>query len=136
RCSHQGSVRNRLATAVGAERFATLGLPCRLRYPSNSRTHRPMYENVAILAAVVLIYSAGAGRVERSWLSGPILFTCMGLVLGPAGIGALNLSLTSTDLRTLAEISLSMVLFTDAARADLAVVRRTIGLPERLLLIG
>jgi len=95
-----------------------------------------MYENVAILAAVVLIYSAGAGRVERSWLSGPILFTCMGLVLGPAGIGALNLSLTSTDLRTLAEISLSMVLFTDAARADLAVVRRTIGLPERLLLIG
>jgi hypothetical protein len=34
-----------------------------------------MYENAAILAAVVLIYSAAAGRVGRSWLSGPILFT-------------------------------------------------------------
>ena len=29
-----------------------------------------------------------------------------------------------------------MVLFTDAAHADLGVVRRTVGLPERLLLIG
>jgi hypothetical protein len=36
-----------------------------------------MYANAAILAAVVLIYSdsAFAGRVVRSWLSGPMLFT-------------------------------------------------------------
>jgi NhaP-type Na+/H+ or K+/H+ antiporter len=95
-----------------------------------------MYENAAILAAVVLIYSAGAGRVGRSWLSGPILFTCAGLVLGPAGMGVLQLQLTAADLRTLAEMALAMVLFTDAAHADLSVIRRTVGLPERLLLIG
>jgi NhaP-type Na+/H+ or K+/H+ antiporter len=95
-----------------------------------------MYENIAILAAVVLIYSAVAGRVGRCWLSGPILFTGAGLLLGPAGIGVLQLPLTAEDLRTLAEISLAMVLFTDAAGADLGVVRRAIGLPERLLLIG
>nr|WP_294501245.1 cation:proton antiporter [uncultured Rhodopila sp.] len=95
-----------------------------------------MYENAAILAAVVLIYSAAAGRVERSWLSGPILFTVFGLVLGPAGIGVLQLQLSSENLRTLAELALSMVLFTDAARADLGVVRQTVALPERLLLIG
>ena len=95
-----------------------------------------MYENAAILAAVVLIYSAAAGRVERSWLSGPILFTVFGLVLGPAGFGVLQLQLTSENLRTLAELALSMVLFTDAARADLGVVRRTVALPDRLLLIG
>src|SRR5262249_7780942 len=35
-----------------------------------------------------------------------------------------------------AEFALAMVLFTDAAHADLAVVTRFVGLPERLLLIG
>ena len=74
-----------------------------------------MYGNAAVLAAVVLIYSAVAGRVMRSWVSGPIVFTCAGLLLGPAGMGALQFQLTGADLRTLAEISLAMVLFTDAA---------------------
>ena len=95
-----------------------------------------MYENLAILAAVVLIYSAAAGRVGRSWLSGPILFTVAGLLLGPTGLGVFELPLTAADLKILAEMALAMVLFTDAAHADLGVVRRTVGLPERLLLIG
>jgi len=95
-----------------------------------------VYENIAILAAVVIIYSAGAGRVERSWLSGPMLFCGLGFLLGPTCLGLLRLSITAVDLRTLAEITLSMVLFTDAAGADLIVVRHTLGLPLRLLGIG
>ncbi len=95
-----------------------------------------MYEDAAILAAVVLLYSAGAGRIGRSWLSGPILFTAAGLILGPAGINALRLPLIDADLRTMAELALAMVLFSDAAHADLSVVRRTVRLPGRLLLIG
>lgn len=95
-----------------------------------------MYQNAAILAAVILVYSAVAGRVGQSWLSGPILCTAAGLILGPAGMGMLRLSLTAADLRVIAEFALAMVLFTDAARADLGVARRTVGLPERLLLLG
>ena len=95
-----------------------------------------MYEDAAILAAVVLLYSTAAGRIGRSWLSGPIIFTAAGLILGPAGIDALRVPLTATLLRTLAELALAMVLFTDAAHADLSVVRRTVGLPGRLLLVG
>jgi sodium/hydrogen antiporter len=95
-----------------------------------------MYENIAILAAVVLAYSAVAGRVARSWLSGPILFTLAGLIAGPLGFDILRLELTAADLKALAEAALAMVLFTDAARADLGVVRRSVALPERLLLIG
>ena len=95
-----------------------------------------MYQNAALLAAVVLIYSAVAGRVARSWLSGPILFTAAGLIVGPLGLDVLHLDIAATDLKVLAEAALAMVLFTDAAHADLGVVRRTVGLPERLLLIG
>ena len=42
-----------------------------------------MYQNAAILAAVVLVYSVVAGRIARSWLSGPMLFTAAGLAGGP-----------------------------------------------------
>jgi sodium/hydrogen antiporter len=95
-----------------------------------------MYQNVAILAAFLLIYSALAGRVERSWLSGPIVFTAAGLLLGPFGLGVVRLNLGAAGLRMLAEVTLAMVLFTDAANADFAIVRRNIGIPERLLLLG
>src|SRR5436305_14105875 len=95
-----------------------------------------MYGNAAILAAVVLIYSVSSGRVARSWLSGPILFTAAGLVVGPLGFDILHLEITAVDLKVLAEAALAMVLFTDAAHADPGVVRRNVGLPERLLLSG
>jgi NhaP-type Na+/H+ or K+/H+ antiporter len=95
-----------------------------------------MYENGAILALFVLGYSAIAGRVERSWISGPIVFTAAGIILGPNVLRLLRLDLDSEDLRVLAEATLAMVLFTDAANADLRVLRSTVALPERLLLIG
>ena len=95
-----------------------------------------MYQNAAILAAFLLIYGAIAGRVERSWLSGPMVFIAVGLVLGPFGLGFVRLNLGAQGLRTLAELTLAMVLFTDAANADFDIVRRNIGIPERLLLIG
>jgi NhaP-type Na+/H+ or K+/H+ antiporter len=95
-----------------------------------------MYQNAAMLAAFLLIYSAVAGRVERSWISGPIVFTGVGFILGPDGLSVLHINISGEGLRLLAELTLAMVLFTDAANADLSVVRRNLGLPERLLLIG
>ena len=95
-----------------------------------------MYLNAAILAAFLLIYSAIAGRVERSLISGPIVFTGIGFLLGPDGLGVLSINIGGEGLRLLAELTLAMVLFTDAANADFGVVRRNLGLPERLLLIG
>jgi sodium/hydrogen antiporter len=95
-----------------------------------------MYQNAAIVAAAVLLYSSIAGRVARSWVSGPILFSIAGLVLGPLGLNVLRLELSATDLRAVAEAALAMVLFTDAAHADLTVFRRSIGLTQRLLVIG
>jgi sodium/hydrogen antiporter len=95
-----------------------------------------MYQNAAMLAAFLLIYSAIAGRIERSWISGPMVFTGVGFVLGPDGLGVLHINIGGEGLRLLAELTLAMVLFTDAANADFGVVTRNLGLPERLLLIG
>ena len=95
-----------------------------------------MYQDLAILALFILVYSSVAGRIERTWVSGPIVFTLVGLIIGPVGLDLLSFKADGETIRTLAELTLALVLFTDAAGADLAVLRRTEALPARLLLIG
>ena len=95
-----------------------------------------MYQDLAILALFVLVYSSIAGRVERTWVSGPIVFTLFGLIIGPVALNLLSSKADGETIRTLAELTLALVLFTDAAGADMGVLRRTEALPARLLLIG
>lgn len=54
----------------------------------------------------------------------------------PSGLGLLNLSLDRNDLRLLAELTLSIVLFNDAAKANLTQLRQSRSLPLRLLTLG
>src|SRR5690242_4693787 len=56
------------------------------------------------LAAFLLIYSAVAGRIERSWIRGPIVFVAVGFILGPDGLGVFRLNITGEGLRPLAEL--------------------------------
>ena len=93
------------------------------------------YLNAALLAVFAFLYALVSGRVERSWLSGPIVFVLAGLLLGPV-TGSLSLHIGVGELRLLAELTLAVVLFTDAAGADLARIRHSSVLPRRLLLVG
>lgn len=95
-----------------------------------------MYENLALLALFALVYSAVAGALERTWISGAIVFTAFGLLVGPMGLGLLTWDTDRETMRSLAEVTLALVLFTDAAGADIGVLKKARGLPVRLLLIG
>jgi NhaP-type Na+/H+ or K+/H+ antiporter len=95
-----------------------------------------MYEGLALLAGFVMLYSILAGGIERTWVSGPIVFTAFGALIGPVGLDLLSFENGGETLRTLAELTLALVLFTDAAGAHLRVLRKAAQLPVRLLLIG
>lgn len=95
-----------------------------------------MYENMTILALFVFVYSLVGGRLAKSPISGAIIFTAFGLALGPLGFGFLNLNAGTEQIRLLAELTLALVLFTDAANSNLGVLRQHVHLPGRLLLIG
>jgi NhaP-type Na+/H+ or K+/H+ antiporter len=95
-----------------------------------------VYQTLAILALFILVYSSVAGRIERSWLSGPIVFTLFGLLIGPVGLDLLSFKADRETIKALAELTLALVLFTDAAGADIGVLRKAKALPIRLLLIG
>jgi len=64
------------------------------------------------------------------------VFTLFGLIIGPVALNLLSFKADGETIRTLAELTLALVLFTDAASADMGVLRRTEALPIRLLLIG
>lgn len=95
-----------------------------------------MYKNLAILAAFVFLYSIVSKRLEKTPVNGAITFTLFGLIFGSLGLGVLNLNLNAEDLRTLAELTLALVLFTDAANANLDELKQSFRLPQRLLLMG
>ena len=95
-----------------------------------------MYESLAIIAVFAFIFSSVAGRVERSMVTGPILFIAFGLICGPYGIGFLDVEINEIELRVLADITLALILFIDAANADLSILNTNIKIPQRMLLIG
>jgi NhaP-type Na+/H+ or K+/H+ antiporter len=95
-----------------------------------------MHQDLAILAAFAFVYALIAGRLERTPVAGALVFTAFGLAVGPEGLNWLTLDVHAEGLRTLAELTLALVLFTDAANADLSVLRLNYTIPERLLLIG
>ena len=95
-----------------------------------------MYANIAILATFAFVYSLTAGRLERTPINGPVVYLLFGLIAGPMGLGLLDLEIGTEGIRLVAELTLALVLFTDASNADLAVLRKGLQLPMRLLLIG
>lgn len=95
-----------------------------------------MYYTVAILAVIIFLYSVIADKLERTIVGGAFAFTVIGLALGTGGFGILNLTLDRVGLSVLAEFTLALLLFTDAADTDRKELKRSAILPERLLLIG
>ncbi len=77
-----------------------------------------------------------AGRLERTPVSGALVFLPLGVLLGPVGLGVLDLPVGTGEIRLLAELTLALVLFVEAADADVAVLRRAFRIPTRLLAIG
>lgn len=95
-----------------------------------------MYLPLAILASFAFLYSIAAGRIERTPFTGPIIFISFGILVGPLGLAWLNLEVTVTDMRVLADLTLAMILFCDAANADKSVLKHGTGVPMRMLLVG
>ncbi len=91
---------------------------------------------LAIFLGLVFVYSLAARRLERTVLTAPLLFTLAGVVVVlllpelARGKGDLGL------FRRVAEIGLVLLLFTDASRTDLSLLKGIRRLPERLLSLG
>ncbi len=88
------------------------------------------------IGAIILAFGAISRRAEHSILTPPIAFVLVGFALSDRAAGWLDLAPDDDVIHGLAELTLVLVLFTDAARIDLACLRRERSLPVRLLAIG
>ncbi len=90
---------------------------------------------LAIFICLLFAYSLVSGRLEKTVVTAPILFTLAGICVFPA-IGPAAGRLHPADFLMLAEIGLVLLLFTDASRTDLKILRDIRALPARLLSLG
>jgi NhaP-type Na+/H+ or K+/H+ antiporter len=91
----------------------------------------------ALALAIVVVWGALSGRLERTDLTAPIVFVTAGVALDLTGILDLgDLTDLAGPIRLLAELTLVMVLFSDASRVRLTELRADTGLYVRLLLVG
>lgn len=88
------------------------------------------------LALTLVGFGLVSARLSGSVLTAPILFVAAGLLLGPLGVGVVEIDFSGGALETIAEFTLVLVLFADAARIDVRMLWRYHSLPTRMLLIG
>jgi NhaP-type Na+/H+ or K+/H+ antiporter len=91
---------------------------------------------LATVALAVLVVAAVSRRLSGGPITAAMLFVALGLIAGPRVLGEIDVSPASASVRTLAEATLALVLFADAARIDVRALRRGYGLPLRLLSLG
>ena len=91
---------------------------------------------LALVALAILAYALTAVRLDRLSISGPIVLVTVGALLGPAGVGAVTAPATSEPFRVLAELTLALLLFSDASTIGLREAGGIAWLPGRLLAFG
>jgi NhaP-type Na+/H+ or K+/H+ antiporter len=95
-----------------------------------------MYVYLAIFASLIFLYSIFARRIEKMLINGPLLFVLVGIIAGPLALNLVDLSISSSDYENMANLALALVLFTGASNVNLEILKSSIAIPSRLLLIG
>ena len=90
---------------------------------------------LAVVAVLVMVYAALSRGFETANISGAMFFTTTGLLVGPV-LGLIDLHIEREEVKGLAEITLTLVLFADASRISLRALRREYAVPLRLLGVG
>lgn len=84
----------------------------------------PFLSTLALVGVVIIISALLSGLIERSGVPQVAVLLGLGAVLGPYGLGLLDIGLDSPVLRAVATLSLALVLFTDALSLSITEIRR------------
>ena len=95
-----------------------------------------MHWQFVTLAGILLGFAAVSGRIEGTPITAAMFFTAAGIVVGADALDLVSPAATGEEVKLLAEATLTVVLFSDASRIDLALLRREVGVPARLLGFG
>jgi Sodium/hydrogen exchanger family len=79
-----------------------------------------------VITGPALCFALISGVVKRHYVAPALIFVSMGLVLGPSGLGVVQIRAGREDCTILAELALTVILFNQASktRSTLAVSTR------------
>ena len=105
--------------------------------PDRSTTIRRMNLTLfALIAAFLLLFGTISRLLHRTVVTAAMVFVAFGIIIGEIGFDILPLSFEGEWFGIIAELTLVLVLFSDAARIDLRCLIREQDLPVRMLSIG
>lgn len=90
----------------------------------------------AVLALLVLGWAVVSDLLTRANLTSPLVFMAAGYLLANPSWGPLDLDVETPAMHRVTELTLALLLFSDAARVNVVKLRQDIGVPTRLLAIG
>lgn len=85
---------------------------------------------------LVLGWAVVSDRLARWNITAPLVFAVAGLLLANGGWGPLSVDVEAPSVHLLAELTLALLLFSDAARVNVSALRRNLRVPLRLLAVG
>ena len=91
---------------------------------------------LAAIGLAVLAFCLVSGRLKDSYVTLPMAFMAFGLAIGERGLQLIDAPVSHGAVHILAEITLALILFSDAARINLRLLLIDHDLPVRMLAIG
>lgn len=89
---------------------------------------------VLVGAGAIFLVTAVSGKLERVWLTEPLVMMLLGAAAGLTIVDPIEVE--SPTILTVLELTLALVLFADASRIDIARLRDGYSWPLRMLVIG
>ena len=71
-----------------------------------------------MVAVCVVLWGLVSARFERANVTAPVAFVARGLIAANRPLSLIDVNVRSEDLRSMAEVTLALVLFADASRVN------------------
>ena len=94
------------------------------------------HSDILLIALPFLLFGLVSRRLDYSPISAPMIFAGIGLLVAPQFFAIMHFQIGSEILYGIAELTLMLILFSDAAKIETKNLRRIYSLPLRLLVIG
>ncbi|GEN25515.1 sodium:proton antiporter [Halomonas cupida] len=94
------------------------------------------HSDYIIILCVIIVFALLSRRISASLLSLPMVFMGAGMALDALSHDLVPMDIEHELTRTIAEITLIIVLFADASVIKLSSLKRNFAIPARMLLIG
>ncbi len=93
-------------------------------------------EVMVVMTVALVAWCLASARLDRRSITPALVFVVVGLVVANPPLSIIEIAPDSHTVRSLTEITLALVLFSDAARVDVRRLRADARVPIRLLLVG